>query len=88
MPRTKFSDRALAGGVPSLVSGADRAAFHFRWSGFTAYVTPEGDRVRVAKADDFTASTVAAVSHILRRELTMIDAAEGDAWIILLGEAL
>jgi hypothetical protein len=83
MARTKFSDRALAGGVPAPVSGAERLAFQLRWSGYSA--TAVGvSRVRAEKA--VPDSSIDAVAHILRRAVTKLD--DGDAWMLVLGEAI
>jgi hypothetical protein len=84
MARAKWSDRALAGGVPAPLSGAERFAFKLRWSGFRAAAVGVS-RVRVEKADDLTDSTIDAVAHIVRRDVAKID--DGDAWLLVLGES-
>lgn len=82
MARSKFSDRALAGGVPASLSGAERFAFKLRWSGFRA--TAVGvSRVRVEKA--VSDASIEAVAHIMRRDVSKVD--DGDCWMLVLGDA-
>jgi hypothetical protein len=83
MARSKFSDRALAGGVPAPVSAAERVAHHLRWSGFSAAAVGVA-RVRCEK--EISDASIAAVAHILRREIAKLD--DGDSWLLVLGESV